>query len=62
MDNILSKGLLLTAAVALVGYGVSDIQTNFWYGVSAIVLGVVIFIIREWLKKQGYEIAGKKKK
>jgi len=56
MDNVLSKGLLLTVAVALVTYGVEFIRENFWYGLIALILGVLVFVGREILKANGYEV------
>ena len=60
MDNILSKGLLLTVATALVGYGVTTIYTNFWYGFAGLVVGALVFVGREVLKQKGYNVGSKK--
>ena len=61
MDNVLGKGLLLTVATTLVVYGGVVINDNFIYGVGAVLAGAGIYILREWLKKKGYPVAGKKK-
>jgi hypothetical protein len=56
MDNVFSKGILLAAATALVGYGASALNANFWQAIIAIAFGVVIFVGREVLKKYGYDV------
>jgi len=57
MDNILSKGLLMTVATALVGTGVVLIATHFLYGLLALVVGAGVYILREFLKKKGYPVS-----
>lgn len=59
MDNILSKGLFLTVATILVTTGIGKIGTELWTGVGLMILGAGIFILREYLKKRGYDISGK---
>lgn len=54
--EIIGKGLLLTAATALVSYGVTILQTDFNKAVIALVLGLVLYVAREVLKKNGYDI------
>ena len=61
MKELLSKGLLLTVANALVTTGVVLITTNFLYGLIALVVGAGVYILREFLKKKGYPV-GKGKK
>jgi len=61
MNNILGKGLLLTVATGLVVYGGAVINDNFIYGAAAMLAGAGIYVLREWLKKKGYPVAGKKK-
>ena len=60
MDNVLSKGLLLTVATALVGYGAATLQINFWNALLALIIGAAVYVGREVLKKRGYTL-GKKK-
>lgn len=46
-----TKEFLLTAAVALMAYGMTLIQTNFWQGLIAVVLAVCLFVGRGFYKK-----------
>jgi len=57
MNDILSKGILLTVATALVTVGVVLITTNFWYGLIALVVGAGVYILREYLKSKGYPVS-----
>lgn len=60
MENLVPKESLLFITIALVGYGVKIIETNFIYGLIAFILGAGCLIGRAYLKKQGFDIAGKK--
>ena len=56
MDNVLSKGLLLSVAVGLSGYGLQLLESDFWKALVALGLGVAVFVGREVLKKYGYDV------
>ena len=60
MDNILSKGIFLTVASTLVAAGVVKIGTDVWIGVGLMLLGGGVYVLREILKKKGYDISGKR--
>ena len=62
MIDILNKGLMISAATALVALGITAINTNFWTGLVAIILGVAVYVLREVLKAKGYPVSGQKKK
>jgi len=59
MENLVPKESLLFITIALVGYGVKVIETNFIYGLIALVLGAGCLIGRAILKKQGFDISGR---
>ena len=47
----------MTVATALVGTGVVIINTQFWLGLLALVVGAGVYILREFLKKEGYPVS-----
>jgi len=46
-----SKELLLFVATTLVGAGIQQISTNLWIGVSLLLIGAAIFVLRGFYKK-----------
>lgn len=60
MDNLLSKGLLLTVATTFVTIGITKIGENVILGGALMLVGAIVFVVREYLKQQGYDISGKK--
>ena len=60
MDNIIGKETLLFIIIALSGYGVNHLNDNPLYGFGALGLSAVLLIVRAYLKKQGWDLAGKK--
>ena len=58
-EGTLSKGLFLTVATILVTTGVAKIGVELWTGVGLMLLGAGVFVLREYLKKQGYSVSGK---
>jgi len=59
MDSILSKGILLTVATTFVFTGLNKIGEDILIGGGLMLLGAGIFILREYLKKRGWEIGNK---
>ena len=60
MKDLLPKESLLYISVALTGYGINALGTEFWQGLLALVLGAGCLVGRAYLKKQGFDLAGKK--
>ena len=59
MDNVLPKESLLFIVMALVGYGMKVIDTNTLIGIGCMIVGAGLIVLRAYLKKKGWEIAGK---
>ena len=60
MENTIPKESLLFIVVVLSGYGVKVIDTNIVNGIIALVVAAGLLILRAYLKKQGWEISGKR--
>ena len=59
-NNILSKGLLLTIATTFVTIGIAKIGENILLGGGLMLVGAIVFVVREYLKKQGYDISSRR--
>lgn len=61
MDNQIPKESLLFVAVLLGGYAASALNAgNVLYGIGAAILTAGVIVLRAYLKKLGWDIAGKK--
>lgn len=56
------NGVLNTFATALVAYAVASIQTNFVQAIIAGVLGLGIYLLKEYLKTKGLNLGSLKRK
>ena len=60
MENQIPRESLLFIVIALVGYGVKVIETQVIIGIVCLVLGAGLLVLRAYLKKLGWDIAGRK--
>jgi len=54
MNELYLRDFLLYIAGALGVFGTAALNTDFWYGIIAIGLSVVIFVLRIFLKTKQY--------
>jgi hypothetical protein len=54
--ELLVRDFLLYIAGILGVFGAGILETSFWYGIVAIALSVIVFLIRVGLKAKGYPV------
>lgn len=54
MNDLYLRDFLLYIAGALGVFGTAILNTEFWYGIIAIGLSVIVFVLRVFLKAKGY--------
>lgn len=54
MNELYLRDFLLYIAGALGVFGTAILSTEFWYGIIAIGLSVIVFVLRIFLKTKGY--------
>lgn len=62
MDYFNTKELLLGISIFLAGYGVKIIDSNTLLGIGLLLVAAGLFILRAYLKKKGWELAGRVEK
>lgn len=56
----MQNGVIHTIATALIAYSVATFQTDLWRSIAVGLVGVTLYLGKEYLIKKGWNISGKK--
>ena len=56
----MQNGIIHTIATALIAYAMTMIKTNIWQGIAVGLIGVALYLGKEYLISKGWNISGKK--